>query len=143
MTENQKRFADEYIIDLNATRAYRKAYPSARSDATASANGSRLLANAKVKNYIDRRLAEIRGGKIADAKEVMEYLTAVIRGESTAEVVVVENVGDYMSKARRIKKSPDEKERLKAAELMGKRHGIFTDKLKVDAPIPVVIHDDL
>ena len=143
MTESQKRFADEYIIDLNATRAYKAAYPAVKNDATAAANGSRMLTNAKVKNYIDQRLAEIQSGKTADAKEVMEYLTAVLRGKSTAEVVVVENIGDYMSKARKLKKSPDEKERLKAAELLGKRHGIFTDRLKVDTPIPVVIRDDL
>ena len=143
MTEKQKRFADEYIIDLNATRAYKAAYPNIKNDNTAAANGARLLINAKVKSYIDERLAELQSPKIAEAKEVMEYLTAVLRGNSEAEVVVVENIGDYMSEARRIKKAPDEKERLKAAELLGKRYGIFTDKIKVDAAIPIVIKDDL
>ena len=48
MTEKQKIFADEYLIDLNATRAYRAAYPSVKKDETARANGSRMLTNAKV-----------------------------------------------------------------------------------------------
>jgi phage terminase small subunit len=139
MNESQKRFADEYIIDLNATRAYKAAYPAVKKDATARVNGSKLLTNANVKNYIDERLTEIKSEKTADAKEVMEYLTSVLRGETTAEVVVVENVGNYKSEARRVEKAPDEKERLKAAELLGKRYGIFTEKLKVDVALPVVI----
>jgi len=102
-----------------------------------------MLTNVDLKKYIDQRLEELKSPKIAEAKEVMEYLTAVLRGNSEAEIVVVENVGDYMSEARKIKKAPDEKERLKAAELLGKRYGIFTDKIKVDAAIPIVIKDDL
>ena len=68
---------------------------------------------------------------MATATEVMEYLTSVMRGESTAEVVVVEGLGDGCSEARRFKKAPDEKERLRAAELLGKRFGLFKDKVEV------------
>lgn len=85
MTKKQKIFADEYLIDLNATRAYRVAYPSVKKDETARANASRLLTNANVKKYVDDRLEEIHNEKTADAREVMEYLTAVLRGESTSE----------------------------------------------------------
>ena len=56
MTEKQKIFADEYIISLNATQAYKKAYPNVKKDAVAQANGSRLLSNAMVKAYIDEQL---------------------------------------------------------------------------------------
>jgi phage terminase small subunit len=143
MTEKQKRFADEYIIDLNATRAYRAAYPSIKKDSTAGKLGSRMMKNDGVRAYIDERLAELQSAKTADAKEVLEYLTAVLRGETEAEIVVVEGTGDGCSDARRVKKSPDEKERLKAAELLGRRYGIFTDKVKIDGAIPVVIRDDL
>ena len=52
MTEAQKRFCDEYLIDLNATRAYKVAYPNCKKDETASVNGSKLLRNTKVKGYI-------------------------------------------------------------------------------------------
>ena len=58
MTEKQKIFADEYLIDLNATRAYRKAYPSVKRDETAAQAGSRMLRNVKVAEYIQERMQE-------------------------------------------------------------------------------------
>lgn len=130
MTDKQRKFADEYIIDCNATRAYKVAYPNVKKDTVASANGSRLLGNANVKAYIDAKLEELSSRKIADAQEVMEYLTAVMRGDSTASVVVVEGQGDGCSAAKVLDKPPDEKERLKAAELLGKRYGVFTESIK-------------
>ena len=142
MTAKQKRFADEYLIDLNATRAYKAAYPQVKKDTTASAAGTRLLGNVNVKAYIDAKLAEMHSAKIADAVEVMEYLTAVVRGESESEIVVVENIGDYTSEARRMKKSPDEKERLKAAELLAKRYGLLNDRVSLDIQLPVVMTGD-
>lgn len=142
MTEKQKRFCDEYLIDLNGTRAYKAAYPSVKSDKAAGANAARLLGNASVRAYLDERLEQLRSERTADAQEVMEYLTAVLRGESSASVVVVEGEGDGCSSARIVQKPPDEKERLKAAELLGKRYGMFTDKIDTNAPITIVIKDD-
>lgn len=139
MTDRQKRFADEYLIDCNATRAYKAAYPAVKKDSTAAQAGSRLLRNVKVAGYIDERLAEIRSHKTAETQEVMEYLTSVMRGESKASVVVVEGYGDGCSEAKIIDKPPDEKERLKAAELLGKRYGLFTNKVDVEGAIPVII----
>ena len=97
MTEKQKIFADEYLIDLNATRAYRIAYPSVKKDEAARANASRLLTNANVKKYISDQLEKIHNQKTADAQEVIEYLTSVLRGESTSQEIVVEGIGDGMS----------------------------------------------
>ena len=141
MTDKQRKFADEYIIDCNATRAYKVAYPNVKKDTVASANGSRLLGNANVKAYIDAKLEELSSRKIADAQEVMEYLTAVMRGESAASVVVVEGCGDGWSEAKVIDKPPDEKERLKAAELLGKRYGVFKDGVNVSVNAPQIIDD--
>ena len=59
MTNAQKRFADEYLIDLNATRAYKVAYPNCKKDETARANSSRLLTNANIQNYISEKQKEI------------------------------------------------------------------------------------
>ncbi len=143
MTEKQKRFADEYLIDLNATRAYKVAYAKVKNDEVARKAGSRLLTFVDVKTYIEEQLQEISNAKIADASEVMEYLTAVLRGESSSEIVVVEGEGDGCSSARRVMKAPDEKEKLKAAELLGKRYGIFTDKVKVEGSAVVQILDDI
>ena len=121
------------------------AYPNVKSESAATSGASRLLRNVKVKTYIDEQLEKISSEKIATAEEVMEYLTTVLRGESQSEIVVVEGVGDGCSVARTMQKKPDEKEKLKAAELLGKRYGLFTDKLEVDGVARVVINgeDDL
>ena len=126
MTEKQKIFADEYLIDLNATRAYLVAYPSVKRDEVARAAASRMLTNVNVKKYISDQLEKIHSQKTADAQEVIEYLTSVLRGESTSQEIVVEGIGDGMSEARTM-----EKDRLKAAELLGKRYSLFTDKVEV------------
>lgn len=142
MTEKQKLFVEEYLIDLNATRAYRAVYKNIKNDGVARRNGSRLLTNADIKKYIDDRLEEIHNEKTADAQEVMEYLTAVLRGESTSEEIVVEGLGDGMSQARTMEKRPSEKDRLKAAELLGKRFGLYTDKVEMDADMDLNITVD-
>ena len=121
MTEKQKIFADEYLIDLNATRAYRVAYPNCKKNSSADAAARKLLGNTRIKKYIDEKLQEIHDKKTADIKEVMEYLTSVLRGESESEEIVVVGVGDGCSKARTMTKKPSEKDRLKAADLILKR----------------------
>lgn len=142
MTDKQRKFCDEYLIDCNATRAYRKAYPNVKKDSSAAVCATKLLRIAKVQEYINKQLEKISSEKIADAKEVMEYLTSVLRGESQSEIVVIEGTGDGCSDARRMNKAPDEKEKLKAAELLGKRYGLFTDKLEVDGNAKVVINGE-
>lgn len=139
MTDKQKRFCDEYLIDCNATRAYKAAYPTVKGDTVASANASRLLGNANIKAYLDEKMQEISSEKVATAEEVIEYLTSVMRGKSKSEVVVIEGSGMGVSEARSIEKTPDEKERLKAAELLGKRYGIFSEKINVEGSLPVMI----
>lgn len=136
LNEKQQRFCDEYLIDLNATQA---AIRSGYSEKTAYSQGQRLLKHVEAKAYIDARMAEKEKELIANQDEVLKYLTSVLRGESQSEIIVVENIGDFTSEARKIQKAPDEKERLKAAELLGKRYNLFSDKMKVDVAMPVVI----
>lgn len=142
MTEKQKRFCDEYLIDCNATRAYKTVYKNVKSDVVAATNGGRLLKNAEVQKYIAEQMEEIHNEKTADAQEVIEYLTSVLRGESTAQEIVVEGTGDGCSEARTMEKSPSEKERLKAAELLGKRYALFTDKVETDVDMDLNITID-
>ena len=142
MTEKQKRFCDEYLIDCNATRAYKAVYKNIKNDGVARRNGSRLLTNADIKKYIDDRMEELHNEKTADAQEVIEYLTSVMRGESASEEIVVEGPGDGCSKARRVEKAPSEKDRLKAAELLGKRYALFTDKVETDVDMDLNITID-
>lgn len=140
LTLRQKRFADEYLLDTNATQA---AIRAGYSEKTAYSQGQRLLKKVELQTYIEEQLEKMHNEKIADASEVMIYLTSVLRGESESEIVVIEGDGDGYSSARKIDKAPDERERLKAAELIGKRYGMFTDKLNVEGSVPVVIVDDL
>lgn len=142
MTDKQRKFCNEYLIDLNATRAYKAAYPHVKSEGAARACASKLLTKANIKTYIDEQLDKISSEKTADAKEVMEYLTSVMRGESQAEIVVIEGTGDGCSDARRMNKAPDEKERLKAAELLGRRYGLFKENVNLEVE-PVVLVNDL
>ena len=139
MTENQKRFADEYLIDLNATRAYKGVYKNCKKDETAAAAGARLLKNVKVSGYIKERLDEMASERIADATEVMEYLTSVMRGKSLSSVLSM--CGDGCQEI--VEKEPDEKEKLKAAELLGKRFGMFKDNVDITSNGKTVIVDDI
>lgn len=130
MTEKQRRFADELLRDpdRNQTRAYMIAYPSVKKPEAARANASRLLTNASVLAYVKQREDEMSSARIADAREIREYLTRVMRGESESEIVVIEGKDVGVSEARAMQKRPDEKERMKAAELLGKHLGLWSEK---------------
>jgi len=140
MTEKQKRFCLEYLIDANATQA---AIRAGYSKKTAYSQGERLLKNVEVQNYIQEQMKELESNTIASAEEVIKYLTSVLRGESQSEIVVVEGDGDGLSSAKKIQKAPDEKEKLKAAELLGKRYGLFKDNVNLDGGVSITFVDDL
>ncbi len=139
MKDRQRRFADEYLIDLNAEAAAVRAGYSPRY---ARGNAYKLVAKSGIKEYIEKRMAEKESELIADQNEVLRYLTAVMRGESTSEEIIVESIGDGRSKARKLEKTPSEKDRLKAAELIGKRYGLFTDKIETDVDMDLNITID-
>lgn len=138
LTAKQQRFCDEYLIDLNATQA---AIRAGYSKKTAGVIGTENLQKPYLKEYIEKRMEEKEKALIADQDEVLKYLTSVLRGESESEEIVVESIGDFMSEARTMKKAPSEKDRLKAAELLGKRYSLFKDNMKLDVT-PVVIGGD-
>ncbi len=135
MTKKQKRFVEEYLIDLNATQA---AIRAGYSPKTANEQASRLLANVSIKSYIESELEKLHSAKIADAEEVMKYLTSVMRGEHTEQVLKL--AGDGFQTITDIDVSA--KERLKAAELIGKRYSLFADKVGLEGAVPVVITGD-
>jgi phage terminase small subunit len=139
MTAKQQRFCDEYLLDLNATQA---AIRAGYSKKTAKQIGQQNLTKLDLKEYIGKRMAEKEAALVADQTEVMRYLTSVLRGQSVSEVVVVEGTGDGCSEARTMQKAPDEKERLKAAELLGKAHMIFTDKVQQEIDMDLNITVD-
>ena len=136
LTEKQKRFADYYIETGNATESARRAgYKGKNLNNVASEN----LAKIGVKSYIDEKLKVLENERTASAKEVLEFLTKSMRGELDEEIVVVEGTGDGTSEARKIKKQIGLRERIKSAELLGKRYRLFTDKVEVAGVVPVMI----
>lgn len=139
MTEKQRLFADEYLKDLNGTRAYKTIYTTIKNDNVAAVRANTLLKQKDISDYISKRLEEIHNENTADIQEVMEYLTSVLRGESASAVLMMS--GNGMQKVT--EKPPDEKERLKAAELLGKRFGMFTDNVDVTSNGQTVIVDDI
>lgn len=134
LTIKQKRFADEYIITGNATQTAKSAGYSPK---TANRIATENLSKPVITAYIDERMAQLEDATIAKETEILQYLTSVLREESSSEVVVVEGDGGGASSARRMEKAPDEKERLKAAELLGKRYRLFIDKQEIQQEVLV------
>ena len=140
LTDQRKFFVDEHIR-LRKKNATQAAIKAGYSEKYANTNASKLLQNTTIKEFLEKRMAAKEKELIADQDEVLKYLTSVMRGESQSEVVVIEGIGMGTSEARNIQKAPDEKERLKAAELLGKRYGLYTDRIEadVDAELNITI----
>ena len=128
LTQKQQRFVDEYIISGNATQAAIKAGYSKK---TAKQMGTENLAKPNIKAELDRRNAEIKSAKTADMQEVMEYLASVMRGEQTESVATAKGIYDNVPVSA--------KDRIKAAELIGKRHGAWTDKKEISGNMNIDI----
>lgn len=102
LTPKQKAFADEYLTDLNGTRAYKAVYKNVKSDATASTNAWRLLRNAKVKEYIAERMKKIQSEKTADLEEVIRFFSSVMRGEVKDQFDLDATISDRLSAGREL-----------------------------------------
>lgn len=122
LTEKERIFADEYIKTTNATQSAIKA---GYAENSASVTGSKMLRKPKVRQYIDVVMSERSKNTIATADEVLEYLTKVMNGEEKDAFGLDASIAD----------------RTKAAELLGKRHMLFTEKVKLDAEIEIDISD--
>lgn len=148
MTEKQKIFADEYLIDLNATRAYKAAYPGVKKDEVASTNGSRMLTNAKVAAYIAERMQERQKRTEVTQDRVIEELAAIAFAKATDYVSIkgdevllhdtdelteaqVRAIAGIKQGKNGIELRLNDKE--KALELLGRHLGMFKDKVEVSA----------
>ncbi|OYO19940.1 terminase small subunit [Streptococcus pyogenes] len=138
LTLKQKRFADEYIISANATAAAIKAGYSKK---TARSIGQENLTKPDIKAYIDERLEKLESEKIATQEEVLQYLTSIMRGEQQEKTLI--SVGEFGQEIVDI--DVGAKDRLKAAELLGKRYRLFTDKIEAEVQGTVVFvnEDDI
>ena len=146
MTKKQKIFADEYLIDLNATRAYKVAYPSVKKDETAAQAGSRMLRNVKVAAYIQERMEERQKRTEITQDRVLQELAAIAFAKATDyaeiknECVRIRDTAELDEQQIRalagieegkcgIKVKMNDKE--KALELLGRHLGMFKDKVEV------------
>ena len=152
LTAKQQRFCDEYLIDLNATQA---AIRAGYSEKTAAVIATENLRKPNIAEYIKIRMDEKEKELIADQNEVMKYLTSVMRREKKESVVVTlqnkvekwvkdEETGK-LKKQTVTEESPAVVEipaRLsdsnKAAELLGRRYGMYTDKIDASVDVPVM-----
>ena len=138
LNDKQKMFYKEYLIDTNATQA---AIRAGYSKKTAYSQGQRLLKHVEGQAFMRELMEEKEEKLVADQNEVLKYLTSVLRGNGYEEVVVVEGHGDGRSSATTIAREISPKDRLKAAELLGKRYSLFNESVKLDVT-PVVIGGD-
>lgn len=146
MTEKQKIFADEYLIDLNATRAYRKAYPSVKKDETAAQSGSRMLRNVKVAEYIAERMQARQERTEITQDRVLEELAAIAFARATDyaevkddQVFIKDTAGLSENQIKAIAGIKQGKfgievklnDKEKALELLGRHLGMFKDRVEV------------
>lgn len=123
LTVKQQKFVDAFVELGNATQA---AISAGYKRKTAKQVGAENLSKPYLKRAIDDQLAKLQSAKIADQTEVLEYLTNVLRGKEKETVVtpkglVIDNVPPKIS------------DRNKAAELIGKRHQMWTDNVNVNS----------
>lgn len=135
LTIKQRKFADEYIKTGNA---YQSALNAGYSESYSKGNVIKLLENVSVKTYIDERMKKLEEEAIADQAEVLKYLTRVLRDEEREDVLV--NIGNYEQEIQSMKVSA--KDRIKAAELLGKRYGSWTDKVDLSSDLTLIFEDD-
>lgn len=136
LTIKQQKFADEYIIRGNATEA---AIAAGYSPKTAHQIGHANLDKPHIKAYIQERLDQIQSEKIASQEEILEYLTSVMRGEE--QEPVLKGMGEGAQEVVDI--DLQAKDRIKAAELLGKRYSLWTDKVDLDGGVSVTFIEDV
>lgn len=154
MTKKQKIFADEYLIDLNATRAYRVAYPAVKNDDTAAAAGARLLRNVKVSAYITERMQERQKRTEVTQDRVVEELASIAFARATDYAAVMSNGPAAIVCIKPTEELTEQQERaiagikegangveiklndkVKALELLGRHLGMWNDKLDVSGKV--------
>ena len=100
--------------------------------------GQRLLKNVEIKSRIKELQDKVFEDGMMSAAEALWRLSKAGRGELKEEVVVTEGIGDGFSEAKIIKKQISARDQIKALELMGKRHDLFSSDTKIEM-VPVII----
>lgn len=132
LTEKQKAFTREYIQDFNATQAAIRAGYSSRS---AKEIAYDLMKTPKVKEEISNLISEIKDERIATATETLIHLSGILRGQDEEEMVFATKDGDIVKGSRRV----IPKDRLKAAELLGKYHKLYVDRHELEEKTVITV----
>lgn len=142
LTERQRRFADEYIISANIEQSalkagYSKNYARGRSH--------ELLSNVGIKEYVDKRLEEIKSEKVMDQQEIMERLSSIGRQEPRENYYKSEKTidGETVVEENKYVTTPNVEEATRAMEMLGKRYVMWTDKQEISGGIAVTFVDDI
>lgn len=135
LTIKQKKFVEEYIISGNATEAALKAGYSKK---TSYSIGNENLKKPDILAALQKKEEAIQSKKIASQEEVLEYLTSILRGEQEEKTLI--GTGKGAQRITNIEVSA--KDRIKAAELLGKRYGTWTDKIDIEGDVNIVLEDD-
>lgn len=140
LTEKQRRFCEEYLIDLNATRAYLAAYPAVKKESTAAQAGSRMLRNVKVAEHIRERMEDRQKRTEITQDRVLRELAIIAFADVTDIVsyngsnVVIKPTEELPRETRKIISGIKEGQfgtevktydRIRALELLGKHLGMF------------------
>ena len=143
LNARQLAFVDAYIS--NGGNALQAAMTAGYSPKSAKATAYEILENPRIQAAIHARTAELENERTATTQEVLEYLASVLRGETQDEVVVNVGKGKGYTQPEKVKAQVTTKDRLNAAELLGKFKGLFVTKAEVDLQgvVPVVIRDDI
>ena len=102
----------------------------------------RYSQNPKVIKIVNQEVEKLKNEKVADAQEVLEYLTAVMRGEKKEQMALTVGIGEGMSEVTMVDKDVGQKERIRAAELLGKAYGIYTQNLDVKSDVQVIFENE-
>ena len=138
----QEAFCLHYAKTGNATESYKVAGYKVNTERSAYAASNKLLKNVKVKARLQELAAELASEKIAGIREVQERLTAILRGETTEDVVVTESNGDFTSEARVLAIRTPTKDIIKAGVELAKMQGGYDSKLQVELIVPVFGGED-
>lgn len=136
MNERQKRFCDEYLVCLNATQA---AIRAGYSEKYAGQNADKLLKNTKIKDYLDNRLNEKERSLIASQDDILQALTRILNGDEKGTALV--GVGMGAQEVSQV--PPTNSEKIRAAEILGKYHKLFTDRQEIEMRGSVQFIDDI
>jgi len=119
MTPRWRAFCESYVATGDVTKSYRDNYSTCKTDAGAHVNGTRLLQKPEIQEYIQELMEKVASPKIAEAEEVLQFLTAAMRDGDSRYA-----------------------ERIKAAELLGKRYKLFTDRVETTGVVQVIFEGE-